>query len=86
MTTPKDRFVFFDRARSFGLVNGLVHVEIVANVLKPGDTVDVAVEDIEVAQLRCSIPAAKSLIAALQQAIGETGGQVPPKGRKKPMN
>lgn len=86
MTTSKDMFVFFDRARSFGLVNGLVHVEIIANVLKPGDTIDVAVEEIEVAQLRCSIPAARSLVAALQQAIGETEDPVPPKGRKKTMN
>jgi len=67
-------FVFFDGARTFGLVNGVVNVEVVGNVLRGSGKNRLDVEVVEVAQLRCSVPAAKSLIQALQMAIGEAEG------------
>ncbi len=83
---PKEtKFIYFDAARAFGLVNGVVNVEIVGNVLRGSGAKELDIEVVEIAQLRCSVLAAKSLIQALQMAIGEVA-DVPSYPPKPDMN
>ena len=61
-------FLYFDEAATFGYLNGVVQVTLEANRLVSREE-GVTVERIIVSHLRMSIPAARSLKAAIEGAL-----------------
>jgi hypothetical protein len=61
-------FIFFEGAPNFGFTNGVVNVTLAAarHLVKDGASVT---EAVAVAHLRCSIPAAMELRAAIDGAL-----------------
>lgn len=69
VTDPRNApIVYFDGAPNFGVVNGIVNVTLALDrhMAKPSE---IEIDVIVAAHLRCSIPAAESLIRALQGAL-----------------
>lgn len=61
--------VFFDNAPAYGAMNGIIEAELTTRALTPRTDGSVAVEQVSVGHLRCSIQAAASLREALDRAI-----------------
>jgi hypothetical protein len=61
--------IYFDHAPTFGTLAGIVLIELTARALLPSQAGGVIVETAEVARLRCSPIAAKSLRDALDAAL-----------------
>ena len=68
--------IYFDMAPAFGHLNGVLVVEIAAQMLVPRSDDTLVAELACVAHLRCSLPGAMSLRDALDKAI-ELAGRPP---------
>ena len=71
--------MFFDNVISCGLFNGIVQLELTANVLIPIEgQPQPKVRPVVVAHLRCSVPAAQMLAEMAKQALGFAAAPAPP--------
>ena len=62
-------FIYFDAAVSYGVLNGAIQIELMANVLIPTPDGGVRADGTFTAHLRCSPVAAASLRNAIDKAI-----------------
>ncbi len=62
--------LFFDGAPVFGVLNGIVEIELASSHLVPHVDGNVTRDIACVAHLRCSIAAAESLVDAIDKALG----------------
>lgn len=79
-------FLYCDDAPAFGVLNGIIQIELTAHSLSPGmGGTGVIVENIVTGHLRCTPAAARSLRAALDQALqmAEKPPEAPP---ESPVN
>lgn len=61
-------FLYFDHVVSFGHINGVIQLELSANILTPIQK-GVEVQITPVARLRCNVPAAADVLQAIQNAL-----------------
>jgi hypothetical protein len=61
--------LFFDGAPVFGVLNGIVEIELAARYLLPQVDGNVSTDIACVAHLRCSLAGAESLVDALDKAL-----------------
>ncbi len=71
-------FIYFDFAPFFGVLCGMIQVELAARALVPGNP-SVGLENVATGHLRCSPAAARDLMNTLEQALKmlESGTQEP---------
>lgn len=62
-------FIYFDGAPAFGVLNGVVQIELAARVIKPVEGGGTTVSFLGVGHLRCSPAAAIEVRNAINQAL-----------------
>lgn len=62
-------FVYFDVPSAFGALNGIIQIELVANILMPAQGGGLEVKTVPTARLRCSAVAARALRETLDDAL-----------------
>ena len=70
--------IFFDGVPAYGLLNGVVELELAVRMLAPKSDGNVAVDMTCVAHLRCSLAAAVNLRDAVDKAIEMAKGPTKP--------
>lgn len=74
--TASAPFVYCDVVPAFGIVNGVIELELAAQVLIPKPDGSVQSDLACVAHLRCSVAAANNLVDALDKALDMLKAQV----------
>jgi hypothetical protein len=62
-------FIYFDAAATYGVVAGVIQVELTANMLLPGEHGAIGAKAVMTAHLRCSPAAAMALRDALNGTL-----------------
>lgn len=62
-------FIYFDAVNAYGVLNGAIQIELVANVLRAEATGRVEGVKADAGHIRCSPAAAADLLLALQSAL-----------------